>query len=348
MDAKTIAEKGKALLKAQQANESPSVIISMLNELKKGVVANEEILRSTKIGVTVSKSKQHKSPDVARLASDIVRKWRDELEKQRGSSNGKKGASPNRTASPATTQNNKPKSQVPTVAPDQRTWKLDKVDVNRTGEATRDRCIGLIYDGLAYLSEETSSTVLRVATAVEAAAYTKLGPEEREPYKTKMRSLYQNLKNKSNPQLRIRVVSGEISPEKFVLMTHDELKSEERKKEEQELKNENMRLARAPVVEKAISTTLTCGKCKKSKVSYSQAQTRSADEPMTTFCECMHCGNRWKVCNLRPQVFLYTHLDFSSLKIYAILQLTGRLTGVLEGATCGFLQRGRIEGLERN
>lgn len=37
-----------------------------------------------------------------------------------------------------------------------------------------------------------------------------------------------------------------------------------------------------------------CGKCKNKKVSYSQAQTRSADEPMTTFCECMVCGNRWK------------------------------------------------------
>lgn len=38
----------------------------------------------------------------------------------------------------------------------------------------------------------------------------------------------------------------------------------------------------------------TCGKCKQSKVSYSQAQTRSADEPLTTFCECVLCGNRWK------------------------------------------------------
>ena len=27
-----------------------------------------------------------------------------------------------------------------------------------------------------------------------------------------------------------------------------------------------------------------------------QMQTRSADEPMTTFVFCMECGNRWKVC----------------------------------------------------
>jgi DNA-directed RNA polymerase subunit M/transcription elongation factor TFIIS len=40
--------------------------------------------------------------------------------------------------------------------------------------------------------------------------------------------------------------------------------------------------------------SMTCGRCKMSKVAYTQAQTRAADEPMTTFCECMNCGNRWK------------------------------------------------------
>lgn len=39
---------------------------------------------------------------------------------------------------------------------------------------------------------------------------------------------------------------------------------------------------------------MQCGKCKVFKVAYTQAQTRAADEPMTTFCECMNCGNRWK------------------------------------------------------
>lgn len=27
-----------------------------------------------------------------------------------------------------------------------------------------------------------------------------------------------------------------------------------------------------------------------------QVQTRSSDEPMTTFVVCNECGNRWKVC----------------------------------------------------
>ena len=37
-----------------------------------------------------------------------------------------------------------------------------------------------------------------------------------------------------------------------------------------------------------------CGKCKSKKTTYRQAQTRSADEPMTTFVTCLECDHRWK------------------------------------------------------
>lgn len=37
-----------------------------------------------------------------------------------------------------------------------------------------------------------------------------------------------------------------------------------------------------------------CGKCKSTDTSNRQAQTRSADEPMTVFVHCQNCGNRWK------------------------------------------------------
>ena len=37
-----------------------------------------------------------------------------------------------------------------------------------------------------------------------------------------------------------------------------------------------------------------CGKCKSKKTTYFQLQTRSADEPMTTFVNCKDCGNNWK------------------------------------------------------
>lgn len=37
-----------------------------------------------------------------------------------------------------------------------------------------------------------------------------------------------------------------------------------------------------------------CGRCKSYKTTYYQLQTRSADEPMTTFVSCTKCNNRWK------------------------------------------------------
>ena len=44
----------------------------------------------------------------------------------------------------------------------------------------------------------------------------------------------------------------------------------------------------------ATTDQFTCGKCKTKKCSYYQLQTRSADEPMTTFVSCLNCGARWK------------------------------------------------------
>ena len=38
-----------------------------------------------------------------------------------------------------------------------------------------------------------------------------------------------------------------------------------------------------------------CAKCKKRNCTYYQMQTRSADEPMTSFITCLCCSNRWKI-----------------------------------------------------
>ena len=89
-------------------------------------------------------------------------------------------------------------------------------------------------------------------------------------------------------------MNGSIKPERFVTMTHDEMKSDKMKELDEKLQKENFDKAMVAQEEKSISSSLQCGKCGQKKVSYSQAQTRSADEPMTTFCQCTVCGNRWK------------------------------------------------------
>ena len=144
------------------------------------------------------------------------------------------------------------------------------------------------------LQQTDPDSILTIAREIESAAYATLQPETSDAYKSKMRSLFQNLKNKSNPQLRVRILNGSIAPAQFTKMSHEEMKSKEMKAEDAALQKENMRTAMVAQEEKSVSSQLKCGKCGMRKVSYTQAQTRSADEPMTTFCECMNCGNRWK------------------------------------------------------
>ena len=42
------------------------------------------------------------------------------------------------------------------------------------------------------------------------------------------------------------------------------------------------------------SDEFMCYKCKARKCTFYQLQTRSSDEPMTTFVSCLNYGNRWK------------------------------------------------------
>ena len=44
----------------------------------------------------------------------------------------------------------------------------------------------------------------------------------------------------------------------------------------------------------ATTNIFKCRKCSKRKCTFYQLQTRSADEPMTTFVNCLICGNSWK------------------------------------------------------
>jgi transcription elongation factor S-II len=186
---------------------------------------------------------------------------------------------------------------------EKRKYTTDGVDIQRTDSATRNGCIGLVYNGLAYRSVESSSDVIARAVSVEHAAFVKYKGETPD-YKKKIRSLALNLKEKSNKELGVRVMTGVITPDKFVIMTDEELKSESLRKLDEEAEDQNIKNAQMAKGEKSYSDVLECGRCKKKMVSYTQAQTRSADEPMTTFCECMNCGKRWKVSySPRPPLF---------------------------------------------
>jgi transcription elongation factor S-II len=108
-------------------------------------------------------------------------------------------------------------------------------------------------------------------------------------YVDRLRSIYINLKN---DELKQKLISKEFKAHELAFMTHQEMVPEKWKQliEDKKIRDENKY---APKLE-ASTDNFTCRKCKSKECSYYQLQTRSADEPMTTFVTCIKCGNRWK------------------------------------------------------
>ncbi|KAJ7896397.1 transcription factor S-II, central domain-containing protein [Mycena olivaceomarginata] len=297
----------KKLVKQLQTTSTNEDITTILRTLKKDFKVNEAILRESKAGLAVGKLRTHSSKDVSDLAKEIVKQWKNEVEQAKAAAGGAAAGGPaakpvvgvntavrknsvaaNGAGAPAT-----PKT--PTTAgasASTRTMKSDGVSATHTGEKLRDKCIELVYDAIASDSGAPTDLIHAKATAIEAAVFASLGGTP--AYSTKMRSLFVNLKDRNNPGLREAVASGEIGVDRFVVMTSQEMASEERKKADDAIKQQNLHNALGAEEQEAETSAFQCSKCKQWKTRYRQAQTRSADEPMTTFVTCTNCGNRWK------------------------------------------------------
>jgi transcription elongation factor S-II len=108
-------------------------------------------------------------------------------------------------------------------------------------------------------------------------------------YIDKFRTVYINLKH---PDVMKLIASKELKTQNIPFMTHQEILPEKWKKLLDDLKIQNQNKY-TPKIE-ASTDNFTCYKCKSKECSYYQLQTRSADEPMTTFVTCIPCGTRWK------------------------------------------------------
>jgi len=109
-------------------------------------------------------------------------------------------------------------------------------------------------------------------------------------YTERLRTVIFNLKN--NKELLKKIMNKEIKAHELAFMNHQEMDPERWKPliEDKKIRDKNMY---NPQID-ANTDNFTCGKCKSKRCSYYQLQTRSADEPMTTFVTCIDCGNRWK------------------------------------------------------
>ena len=107
-------------------------------------------------------------------------------------------------------------------------------------------------------------------------------------YINHFRSIYKNL----NEKIVDQVNNGTIKPHIIAFLSHQELSPDKwsdliQAKSKRDMNKFEINL-------EAATDVFTCRKCKQNKCTYMQVQTRSADEPMTTFVTCVACGNRWK------------------------------------------------------
>jgi transcription elongation factor S-II len=111
-------------------------------------------------------------------------------------------------------------------------------------------------------------------------------------YAQKIRSLSFNLQDPKNPALREKVLGKEVPFDRLVRMTAIELFPENWEKELAIVAAKHLR--RELAEQDVHDGVFQCKKCKSWKTVYYQMQTRSADEPMTTFVTCANCHSNWK------------------------------------------------------
>lgn len=114
-------------------------------------------------------------------------------------------------------------------------------------------------------------------------------------YKNYAIQIYSNLKSDSyikNERIFTRLVSEEFKPYELPTMNHQYSFPEQWKSL---LDDKTTRDRYLYEINKEMATDAhTCGRCHKNQCTDYQLQTRSADEPMTTFVTCLNCGLRWR------------------------------------------------------
>ena len=113
-------------------------------------------------------------------------------------------------------------------------------------------------------------------------------------YVNKIITLYNNLDKNSyikNNTFLERINNGEIDLDNISFLSPQEIHKDHWKKylDRQNANDEFLYSRTAGTRTKEFK----CGRCKERECTYYQLQVRCSDEPMTTFVNCLNCGNKW-------------------------------------------------------
>jgi len=155
----------------------------------------------------------------------------------------------------------------------------------------------VLFKALCPRRYEEEREPAHVAAIVESECFKALKEKE---YMAQVRSIKFNLTDPKNPIFRAKVLMGFFKDSSFPTLKAEEMASDSKNSEREATRKRTLEECQSDWGTRhggiQESGMFQCGKCKGSRTTYFQMQTRSADEPMTTFVTCLNCKNKWKFC----------------------------------------------------
>jgi len=143
------------------------------------------------------------------------------------------------------------------------------------------------------LSKRDHEETVNLAINIENELFVAFGSKPKE-FSQKFRTLFTNIKDPLNHSLRDALFAGDIFSSELVHLSCEDLANPSLKQARKKIIDDTTEAQKG--IKANVSSLFVCGRCKKNETTYYQMQTRSADEPMTTFISCVNCGHHWKVC----------------------------------------------------
>ncbi|KAF3817514.1 hypothetical protein GH733_012805 [Mirounga leonina] len=274
--------------------------MDLLRELK-AMPVTLHLLQSTRVGMSVNAlRKQSSDEEVIALAKSLIKSWKKLLDASDAKAREQRRGGPLPTSSskeaPEAKDPSRKRPELPRMPSAPRITTFPPVPV--TCDAVRSKCREMLTAAL-----QTDHDHMAVGADCEGLS------AQIEEY-----ILY----DAKNPDLRRNVLCGAITPQQIAVMTSEvspvggawgpplctvvstwllaqEMASDELKEIRKAMTKEAIREHQMARTGGTQTDLFTCGKCRRKNCTYTQVQTRSSDEPMTTFVVCNECGNRWKV-----------------------------------------------------
>ncbi|VTJ56754.1 Hypothetical predicted protein [Marmota monax] len=273
--------------------------MDLLRELK-AMPITLHLLQSTRVGMSVNAlRKQSSDEEVIALAKSLIKSWKKLLDASDAKTRNRGKGTPLPTSSSKDGSEamdpSRKRPELPRMLSTPRITTFPPAPV--TCDAVRNKCRELLTTALQTDHDHAAvgADCERLSAQIEECIFRDVGNTDMK-YKNRVRSRIANLKDAKNPDLRRNVLCGAITPQQIAVMTSEEMASDELKEIRKAMTKEAIREHQMARTGGTQTDLFTCGKCRKKNCTYTQVQTRSSDEPMTTFVVCNECGNRWKFC----------------------------------------------------